>query len=33
VLKQAHEKARLLGRGEVTVDALHAGFTRFAARG
>jgi quinol monooxygenase YgiN len=30
VLKQAHEKARLLGRGEVTADALHAGFTRFA---
>jgi quinol monooxygenase YgiN len=28
VLKQAHEKARLLGRGDVTVDALHAGFTR-----
>jgi hypothetical protein len=30
VLRQAHEKARLLGRGEVTVEALHAGFTRFA---
>jgi quinol monooxygenase YgiN len=34
VLKQLHEKARLLGRGavEVEVDALHAGFTRFPAR-
>jgi len=32
VLKQAHEKARLLGRGEVVVDALHAGFTRFPGR-
>jgi hypothetical protein len=30
VLRQAHEKARLLGRGEVTVEALHSGFTRFA---
>jgi hypothetical protein len=32
VLKQLHEKARLLGRGAVLVevDALHAGFTRFA---
>jgi hypothetical protein len=30
LLKQSHEKARLLGRGGVTVDALHAGFTRFA---
>jgi hypothetical protein len=32
VLAQAHEKARLLGRGrgEVVVDALHAGFTRSA---
>jgi quinol monooxygenase YgiN len=33
VLKQLHEKARLLGRRgavEVEVDALHAGFTRFA---
>jgi hypothetical protein len=29
VLEQAHEKARLLGRGEVVVDALHAGVTRF----
>ena len=32
VLKQSHEKARLLGRGDVVVDALHAGFTRFAVR-
>jgi hypothetical protein len=32
VLKQAHEKARLLGRGEVVVDDLHAGFTRFPVR-
>jgi hypothetical protein len=30
VLRQAREKARLLGRGDVTVDALHAGFARFA---
>jgi quinol monooxygenase YgiN len=32
VLKQLHEKARLLGRGAVPVevDALHAGFTRLA---
>jgi hypothetical protein len=30
VLKQANEKARLLGRGDVVVEALHAGFTRFA---
>jgi hypothetical protein len=30
VLKQAHEKARLLGRGEVMVDSLYAGFTRSA---
>jgi hypothetical protein len=30
LLKQSHEKARLLGRDDVTVDALHAGFTRFA---
>ena len=29
-LKQAHEKARLLGGGAVEVDALHAGFTRLA---
>jgi hypothetical protein len=27
-LKQAHEKARLLGGGTVEVDLLHAGFTR-----
>jgi quinol monooxygenase YgiN len=32
VLKQAHEKARLLGRGAVVVDALHAGFIRSAVR-
>jgi hypothetical protein len=32
VLKRAHEKARLLGRGEVVVDDLHAGFTRFPVR-
>jgi hypothetical protein len=31
LLKQAHEKARLLGNGDVVVDALYAGFTRFAA--
>jgi hypothetical protein len=30
LLEQAHEKALLLGRDDVTVDALHAGFTRFA---
>jgi quinol monooxygenase YgiN len=30
LLKQAHEKARLLGRGAVLVDAPHAGFSRFA---
>jgi hypothetical protein len=30
LLKQSHEKARLLGGGDVTADALHAGFTRFA---
>jgi hypothetical protein len=29
VLKQADEKVRLLGRGVVDVQALHAGFTRF----
>jgi quinol monooxygenase YgiN len=29
LLKQSHEKVRLLGRGTVVVDALHAGFTRF----
>ena len=28
VLKQADEKVRLLGRGAVDVQALHAGFTR-----
>jgi quinol monooxygenase YgiN len=33
LLKQSHEKARLLGRGDVTVHALHAGFTRFAVDG
>ena len=33
VLQQSHEKAQVLGPGAVvTVDALHAGFTRFAAR-
>jgi quinol monooxygenase YgiN len=32
LLKQAHEKARLLGRGAVVVDALHAGFSRFTVR-
>ena len=32
LLRQLHEKARLLGRGTVAVDALHAGFTRFAVR-
>jgi hypothetical protein len=31
LLKHAHEKARLLGNGDVVVDALYAGFTRFAA--
>ena len=31
LLQQAHEKARLLGDGDVVVDALHSGFTRFAA--
>ena len=30
-LKQAYEKARLLGGGVVEVEALHAGFTRLAA--
>jgi hypothetical protein len=29
-LKQAHQKARLLGGGAVEVDALHAGFARLA---
>jgi hypothetical protein len=28
VLRRSQEKARLLGRGEVVVDPLHAGFTR-----
>lgn len=32
LLKQSHEKVRLLGRGAVVVDALHAGFTRFGVR-
>ena len=32
LLKQAREKARLLGRGDVVADALHAGFSRFAVR-
>ena len=31
LLQQAQEKARLLGDGDVVVDALHSGFTRFAA--
>jgi hypothetical protein len=30
VLEQSHEKARLLGRGTVVVQSLHAGFTRAA---
>jgi hypothetical protein len=29
VLRQSHEKARVLGRDAVVVDSLHAGFTRF----
>jgi hypothetical protein len=32
VLKPVREKARLLGRGDVVVDAFHAGFARFADR-
>jgi quinol monooxygenase YgiN len=32
LLKQSREKARLLGRGDVVADALHAGFSRFAVR-
>jgi hypothetical protein len=32
VLKQSHEKARLLGRGTVAVHSLHAGFTRLNVR-
>ena len=31
VLEQSHEKARLLGRGTVVVESLHAGFARVAA--
>jgi len=30
-LGQLHDKARLLGSGDVIVQALHAGFSRFAA--
>jgi hypothetical protein len=30
VLRQSHEKARMLGRDAVVVDSMHAGFTRFA---
>jgi hypothetical protein len=30
VLEQSREKARLLGRGDLAVGALHAGFSRFA---
>src|SRR5688500_17997741 len=33
LLAQLQEKARLLGRGTVEVEALHAGFTRFAPPG
>jgi hypothetical protein len=29
-VRQSHEKARALGRDSVVVDALHAGFARFA---
>jgi hypothetical protein len=32
LLQQAHEKAAMLGHGDVIVDALHAGFTRFPVR-
>ena len=32
VLKPVREKARLLGRGDVVVNVLHAGFARFAVR-
>jgi hypothetical protein len=31
-LRQLHEKAQLLGSGDVIVQDLHAGFSRFAAR-
>ena len=31
-LTQLHDKARLLGRGDVIVHGLHAGFSRFGAR-
>ena len=31
VVKQSHEKARLLGRGAVVVESLFAGFTRLVA--
>lgn len=31
VLRQSHEKARVLGGDAVVVDSLHAGFTRLAA--
>ena len=31
-LRQLHDKARLLGSGDVIVQRLHAGFSRFAAR-
>jgi hypothetical protein len=30
-LAQLHEKARLLGTGDMIVQSLHAGFSRFAA--
>jgi hypothetical protein len=33
VLRQSHEKARVLGRDAVSVDSLHAGFTRLAGGG
>lgn len=31
-LDQSHEKARMLGNGEVVAEAFHAGFTRLAGR-
>jgi hypothetical protein len=31
-LRQLHDKSRLLGSGDVMVQDLHAGFSRFAAR-